>query len=62
MLFKPKNPKNELEGLDRSLEILQDRYEKKAITIEEFTKQCQIISKKREKYTKKLEKKERKLF
>ena len=62
MFFKNKDPKTELEGLDRALEILQDRYEKKAITIEEFTKQCEVIAKKREKYQKALAKKERKQY
>lgn len=59
MFFQNKNPKTELEGLDRALEILQDRYDKKAITIEQFSKQCQEIAKKRQKYQKKLEKQER---
>lgn len=58
MFFTPKDPKTELESLDRALEILQDRYEKKAITIEQFSKECEIIAKKREKYQKKIEKKE----
>ena len=59
MFFQNKNTKTELEGLDRALEILQDRYDKKVITIEQFSKQCQEISKKRQKYQKKLEKQER---
>ena len=62
MFFQNKDPKTELEGLDRALEILQDRYEKKAITIEEFTKQCEVIAKKRKKYQKALAKKERKQY
>lgn len=57
MFFQPKNPKTELDSLDRALEILQDRYEKKVITLEQFSKECQIIGKKREKYQKMLEKK-----
>ena len=36
MFFKPKDPKTELEGLDRALEILQDRYDKKAISLDDF--------------------------
>ena len=56
MFFKPKDPKTELEGLDRALEILQDRYDKKAISLDDFSRQCQEIAKKREKYQKKLEK------
>lgn len=62
MFFKPKDPKTELEGLDRALEILQDRYDKKAISLDVFSKQCQEIAKKREKYQKKLEKQERKMY
>lgn len=59
MFFQPKDPKTELDSLDRALEILQDRYDKKVISIEQFSKECQEIAKKREKYQKKLEKKER---
>ena len=36
MFFQPKNPKTELDSLDRALEILQDRYEKKVITLEDI--------------------------
>ena len=56
MLLKKKNPENIIEGLDKALEILQERYEKKAITLEEFSKKCEQLGKKREKYLKKLEK------
>ena len=62
MFFKPKDPKTEIEGLDRALEILQDRYDKKAISLDDFSRQCQEIAKKREKYQKKLEKQERKMY
>ena len=62
MFFQPKNPKTELDSLDRALEILQDRYEKKVITLEQFSKECQEIGKKREKYQKNLEKQERKSY
>ena len=62
MFFKPKDPKTELEGLDRALEILQDLYDKKAISLDDFSRQCQEIAKKREKYQKKLEKQERKMY
>ena len=62
MFFKPKDPKTELEGLDRALEILQDRYDKKDISLDDFSRQCQEIAKKREKYQKKLEKQERKMY
>ena len=47
MFFKPKDPKTELDSLDRALEILQDRYDKKVITIEQFSRECQEIAKKR---------------
>ena len=62
MFFNLNDPKTELEGLDRALEILQDRYDKKVISLEFFSKQCQEIAKKREKYQKKLEKQERKMY
>lgn len=62
MFFQPKNPKTELDSLDRALEILQDRYEKKVITLEQFSKECQEIGKKREKCQKKLERQERKSY
>ena len=56
-IFRLKDPKTEMEGLDRALEILQMRYEKKAISIDEFSRQCQAIVKKREKYERRLKKK-----
>ena len=59
MFFKNINPKTELDSLDRALEILQDRYEKKVITIEQFSAECERIRKKREKYEKMLRKKEK---
>ncbi len=62
MFFKPKDPKTELDSLDRALEILQDRYDKKVITIEQFSRECQEIAKKREKYQKQLDKKEKKMY
>ena len=57
--FKRENPKNELEGLDRALEILNDRFEKKQITLEQYQKQCLEFAKKREKYEKMLAKQNR---
>lgn len=58
MLFLPKNldPKNEIESLDKALELLQQRYEKKQITIEEFSKKCNKIAKRKEKLMKKQKK------
>ena len=38
MLFDRKNPKTELEGIDRAIEILNERCQKKLISIEEFQK------------------------
>lgn len=59
MFFQPKDPKTEIDSLDRALEILQDRYYRKVISIEEFSKKCEEIAKKKEKYQKKLEKREK---
>ena len=56
MLFKKENPQTIIDGLDKALEILQKRYEQKNITLEEFTKKCEELGKKRQKYQKKLEK------
>ena len=56
-MFITKDPKTELEGLDKALEILKMRYENKAISIDEFSKKCQEIAKKRRKYEKRLKKK-----
>ena len=53
------NPKTKLEGLDRALELLNDRYQKKQISIEQYQKQCEKFGKLREKYQKELAKKER---
>ncbi len=59
MLFKKENPQTIIDGLDKALEILQKRYEQKNITLEEFTKKCEELGKKRQKYQKKLEKEQR---
>ena len=55
-IFSKRDPKTELEGLDKAMTILNDRYEKKQITLEEFSKKCHEIGKKREKYQKKIDK------
>ena len=34
MLFKKENPETIIEGLDKALEILKERYDKKIITLE----------------------------
>ena len=60
MLFERKDPKTELEGLDRAIEILNDRYQKKLISIEEFNKKSIEFGKRKEKYLKRLEKEEAK--
>jgi len=57
MLFGRKSPKTELEGIDKALEILNQRYEKKLITIEQYQAQALEFGKRREKCLKKLEKK-----
>lgn len=54
--FKKKDPTKELEGLKKAYKILNERYQKKTITLEQFTKQCRDINKKIEKYEKQLAK------
>ncbi len=56
-IFSKRNPKTKLEGLDRAMEILDQRYKNKQISIEQFQKQCEKFGKLREKYLKELEKK-----
>ncbi len=46
----------ELEGLDKALDMLKERYEKKVINLEGFSKQCEEMRRKREKILKQLEK------
>ncbi len=55
-LFSKKNPEKELEYLKKAYEILEERYKKKTISLEEFTKQCSELTKKIEKYQKMLNK------
>lgn len=45
--FKYTDPTNKNDMCDKSLAMLQDRYEKKLITIEQFQKQCERIRKNR---------------
>ncbi len=59
MFFEKKNEDQILEGFEKTLKLLQERYEKKLITLEEFSKKCEELGKKKEKYLKKLEKKNR---
>lgn len=54
MLFKKEDPKTMIEGIDRALKLLEDRYNKKQITYDVFIKQSQEFNKRREKYLKKM--------
>lgn len=54
--FKRENPKTVLEGLDRSQKLLDERLEKKQVSLEYYQKQSLEFRKKREKYEKKLNK------
>ncbi len=56
MLFRRVNPKTELEGIDRAIEILNDRFQKKLISLEEFNKKSLEFGKRKAKCLKKLEK------
>lgn len=58
--FERRNPKTKLEGLDRAVELLNERYKQKQITIEQFQEQSEKFGKRRIKYQKELEKEERK--
>lgn len=51
-----KDPKTELEGLERAQKILDERYEKHQVPDEVYRKQCFEFQKRREKYEKKLKK------
>ena len=39
----------ELEGLQKAYEMLNDRYKKKTISLQQFTKQCEELTKKNRK-------------
>lgn len=54
--FTKKDPEKELVGLKKAFEILHERYKRKTITLEQFSKQCNEINKKIEKYQKQLDK------
>ncbi len=54
--FKRENPKTVLEGLDRAQKLLDERLEKKQVSLEFYQKQSLEFRKKREKYEKKLNK------
>ena len=49
-----KDPKTELEGLDRAQKILDERYSRHQVPEEFYRKQCLEFQKRREKYEKKL--------
>lgn len=51
-----KDPKNELEGLERAQKILDDRYQKGQVMDIVYQKQCLEFQKRREKYENKLKK------
>lgn len=53
-LFMRKDPKTELEGLDRAQQILDERYQRHQVPEEVYRKQCLEFQKRREKYEKKL--------
>ena len=56
MLSKRVDPKTELEGIDRAVEILNDRFQKKLISLEEFNKKSLEFGKRKAKCLKKLKK------
>ena len=53
-LFKKQDPEKELEYLKKAFDILNERYQKKTISLQEFTKQCEELTKKIEKCQKKI--------
>ncbi len=53
-LFMRKDPKTELEGLDRAQKILDERYQRHQVPEEVYRKQCLEFQKRRLKYEKKL--------
>ena len=59
MLFRRVDPKTELEGIDRAVEILNDRFQKKLISLEEFNKKSFEFGKRKAKCLKRLEKQEK---
>ena len=59
MLFKRIDPKLEIEGIDKAIEILNDRFQKKLISLEKFNKKSVEFGRRKAKCLKKLEKQER---
>lgn len=56
IFFDRKDPKTELEGLEKAQKILDERLEKKQVSLEYYQKQSLEFLKQREKYEKKLRK------
>ncbi|MCI8547451.1 MAG: hypothetical protein HFJ38_01035 [Bacilli bacterium] len=56
IFFKRKDYESELTHLKKAFEILNERYKQKTISLEEFTKQCDQLTKKIRKYERKIEK------
>ena len=54
--FERKDPKNELEGLERAQRLLDERYRMGQVLPDVYRKQCMEFQKRREKYMKKLKK------
>ena len=54
--FKREDPKTVLEGIDRAQKILDERFEKKQVSLDYYQKQSMEFRKKREKYERKLNK------
>ena len=46
IFFKRKDYESELTHLKKAFEILNERYKQKTISLEEFTKQCDQLTKK----------------
>ena len=55
-LFMRKDPKTELESLERAQKILDERYEKGQVLPEVYAKQCMEFQKRREQCEKRLKK------
>lgn len=54
--FKREDPKTVLEGIERAQKILDERFEKKQVSLDYYQKQSMEFRKKREKYERKLNK------
>lgn len=59
IFFDRKDPKTELEGLEKAQKILDERLEKKQVSLEYYQKQSLEFLRQREKYEKKLKKQEK---